>query len=361
MIERIGLLLLLAMAWPAAGQTASQVASKPDANAEITVLPVRIGNRAMPEAGEVLAMFLEHGGMPNVDWTSQPFLRSGPAEFPQLTADFGDYVRRGAVQTAYALYAEIAFAPGIGITEIRGILADKEGKPVWSYRRTSEDEDFKKAHPGEPMECLAMLVKALREPLGLQDPFRPDAYEGRLTQRWAERTGLPTNSERTAMRNALPDALAKFGRSSALVFPVVVNGRPDRQQAARLAETLNGRYFRKAEAAASEAAVEIQNVPNEQQRLWQAARAFREHLRRSPAAADFAVFADYAVAPDGRPVAVHFVVCDRNGEWVIVDFQNDHWPDFRSMDLKSAADCDRLVAKRLDGYLTKAPAAGGKR
>jgi len=28
-----------------------------------------------------------------------------------------------------------------------------------------------------------------------------------------------------------------------------------------------------------------------------------------------------------RPSFVHFVICDRKGEWVIVDMQNSHQPD----------------------------------
>jgi hypothetical protein len=56
---------------------------------------------------------------------------------------------------------------------------------------------------------------------------------------------------------------------------------------------------------------------------------------------------------------VHFVVCDHNGEWVIVDFQNDHFPDFQAMELKSGDDCDRLVTKRLDRFL-RAGANGGE-
>ena len=57
------------------------------------------------------------------------------------------------------------------------------------------------------------------------------------------------------------------------------------------------------------------------------------------------------MAPDGGAWAVHFVVCDREGEWVIVDFQNDHHGDFQSIDPKTPDDCGRLVAKRLQGYL----------
>jgi hypothetical protein len=312
---------------------------------------VRLGDRAVPEAGELIAMWLEHGGMPNIDWTTQAFSRSSEATFPQITAAFGDYVRRNSITTEYALYAEVFFTPGVGVSEIRGVMVDKIGTPVWSYRQTPEDAEFKKEQPKEPMECMAMLVNALREPLHLENPFREGGFEGRVTKRWSDRTGLPISSERAAMQTALMTARANLARSKLVVFPVLKSGQPDRKQATHLAQMLNEANLGKAEVTAAEPAVKISTGPNEQQRLWQVARAFREHLRQSPATADYAVFADYTFAPDGKAFTVHFFVCDRHGEWVIVDFQNDHWPDFKSMELNSGDDCDRLVIKRLQRLL----------
>ena len=41
----------------------------------------------------------------------------------------------------------------------------------------------------------------------------------------------------------------------------------------------------------------------------------------------------------------------RAGDWVIVDFQNDHWEDFQSIDPKTKEDCNRLVVRRMKGYM----------
>jgi hypothetical protein len=320
-------------------------------SAQITVFPVRLGDRAMPEAGEVLAILVEHGGMQNMEWTTQVFPRTSEAGFQQMSVEFGDYVRRSAIPTEYALYAELLGTPGVGAAEIRGVLVDKDGNPVWSYRQTPEDEDFRKARPKEPLECIVMLVNALREALGFRDPFGAGAFEGKLTKRSAERTGLPATSERTAMQKALPDARAKFAGSKVVVFPILVAGQPDRKQATHLAELLNDKELGRVEVAMAQPVIEIPPGPNEQQRLWQVARAFREHLRQMPAAADYAVFADYGFTPDGSVFTVHFFVCGRNGEWVIVDYQNDHSPDFQAIQPKSGDDCDRLVTQRLGRIL----------
>ncbi|NNE07693.1 MAG: hypothetical protein HKN20_03940 [Gemmatimonadetes bacterium] len=91
--------------------------------------------------------------------------------------------------------------------------------------------------------------------------------------------------------------------------------------------------------------------PNEMAVLWIFARAAREQVREQPQGSGYALFADYWFAPDGRVWAVHFVVCDQNGDWVIVDMQNSHHEDFRKIDPKDIADCDRIVQERLAMYL----------
>jgi hypothetical protein len=41
-------------------------------------------------------------------------------------------------------------------------------------------------------------------------------------------------------------------------------------------------------------------------------------------------------------------VCDRNAEWVIVDFQNSHHADFQSISPTSPDDCIRLILRRAE-------------
>ena len=95
---------------------------------------------------------------------------------------------------------------------------------------------------------------------------------------------------------------------------------------------------------------------DEQKVLWDTARAFRTFVRKNPPATEYALFADYGVfspSPDRSKVShVHFIVCDRAGGWVIVDFQNSHHRDFQEIDPKSPEDCSRLLVKRLKGRVS---------
>ena len=92
--------------------------------------------------------------------------------------------------------------------------------------------------------------------------------------------------------------------------------------------------------------------PNELKALWGLAREFRVFLRSHPPEADYAIYADYAFNPQKPEQGfVHFVVCDRKGEWVIVDMQNSHHRDYQSIGITSRERCDKLLVKRLEGYL----------
>ena len=78
------------------------------------------------------------------------------------------------------------------------------------------------------------------------------------------------------------------------------------------------------------------------------AREFRDYARKNPPEADYVLYADYVFNPQNWEQGyVHFVVCDRKGEWVIVDMQNSHQPDYEGIKPTSRADCDKLLVKRL--------------
>jgi len=60
--------------------------------------------------------------------------------------------------------------------------------------------------------------------------------------------------------------------------------------------------------------------PNEMKALWDMAREFRDYVKKNPADADYVLYADYGFNPQNwEQGIVHFVVCDRKGEWVIVE------------------------------------------
>jgi len=100
---------------------------------------------------------------------------------------------------------------------------------------------------------------------------------------------------------------------------------------------------------------QIPGAPNEQKVLWDTARAVQKFVKENPPKTDCVLFADYRGAKldqnQWKVGYVHLIVCDRQGEWVLIDFQNSHHADFQSIEPKSKADCNRLAVKRLAGRL----------
>ena len=149
-------------------------------------------------------------------------------------------------------------------------------------------------------------------------------------------------------------ALREAARTAKLVvLPVRLSDKElSREGATHLAKLLSEQKLCQADVLDTPLYLEVPPSRNEQKMLWALARAFRDQVRQDPPEADYALYADYMFSPrDGRVRAVHYVVCDRDGEWVMVDFQNDHWEDFQSVAPKTMEDCNRLVAKRFAGYL----------
>jgi len=164
-------------------------------------------------------------------------------------------------------------------------------------------------------------------------------------------SGRPAKSEREAIQGRLREMKASMATRELVVFPVRLGNELSQENAVHLAELIREGFGWRVEVADTPLPLEVAPNRSEQKVLWGFARAFQAQLRENSPPADYALLADYHLSPrDGRVMAVHFVVCDRRGEWVIVDFSNSHHADFRRISPTSASDCDRLVASRLQGY-----------
>ena len=332
--------------------------------APLTILPVVISatNKAEKgvedigkEVGKVLGLLLEEAGMENLETTDSVFVLPADVDFEQASKRFDEFVRANPIKTDYALYAEVVgrTANPPQFDEIRSVVVNKAGNCVWVDRQTPADPDFKRINPTCLMACCVLLTERVRTQLGIPESARKDTGEGKFARMFAENSPGPDNAEWAAMENRQA-VMKKADRSAKVaVFPVrLSDDEVGKKDAAHLAELLNKKKLCKAKAVDSPLRVEIQPARNEQKLLWDLARAFQDHVKQNPPEADYALLADYMMVPrNGQVWAVHFVVCDRAGEWVIVDFQNDHHDDFQSIDPKNVVDCARLVTKRLAGYL----------
>ena len=225
---------------------------------------------------------------------------------------------------------------------------------MWIDRQTAADRDFKRAKPSDPMTCCHFLAERVRTQLGIPRSARDDSGNGKFARMSSESSAGPDKAEWAAMEQRQA-VMKKTGRSASVaVFPVrLSDDEASGTDAAHLAELLGKKKLCEAKAVDSPLRVKIEPSRNMQKLLWGLARTFQDHVKRNPPDADYALLADYLMDPRAGhgAWAVHFVICDRAGEWVIVDFQNEHHGDFQSVDPRTHDDCGRLVAKRLGGYL----------
>ena len=301
----------------------------------------------------MVGVLLEQQGLKNIELGKTPFT---PAEtnWENLAASVGVFVKGNPITTSYALYAEYNGDHKTGLNELRAVVVDQTGAVVWTDRLTMQDEALKKIEDRDPMTLSVLLVERLGPQLGLNDQTAKAAKPGKLAARLDQRSGLPPENERAAlperqqaMKQALPGA-------TLLVYPPRIGGnKTSVPSATNIVRLLNQADLCKAVPAEQPILLKTSLAdPNEMKALWNLAREFRDFVRTNPPAADYALYADYVFNPQNAEQGfVHFVVCDRKGEWVIVDLQNSHQPDYQSIGIISSDRCDQLLVKRLAGYL----------
>jgi len=168
-----------------------------------------------------------------------------------------------------------------------------------------------------------------------------------------ERSGLPPLAEREALPARLTALKAAGPKRTLAIYPARMRGSLDPAGVEGLLMAVSASGLAKVVPGTADLVLASpQRDPNEQKVLWDLARAFRDHLRKQPPPADYALYVDCVFTPENwQQGYVHVVVCDKAGDWVIVDFQNSHHADYQSLKPQSAEACRSLAVKRLQGIL----------
>ena len=323
-------------------------------DASLTILPVRLGGKPWDRVSQVVGVLLEKRGLKNIELGKAPLEAANVGTLDDLSAAVGAQVRANPITTDYALYAEFNGTRQTGLNEVRAVVVDKAGAVVWTERQTPQDEAFKKLEHPDPMDLCVLLVEQLSPQFGLNDETARAARPGKLEALLNQQSGLPSSVEQEAAlarQKALKQAAPNL---TLLIYPARVGGnQASVASATNVVQRINQAGWCQAVQAEQPVVLKSpQADPNEQKILWSLAREFRDYVRAHPPAADYALYADYAFNPNNADQGfVHFIVCDRKGEWVIVDMQNSHHPDYQSIGVTSRARCDELLVKRLEGHL----------
>lgn len=327
----------------------------------VTVFPVVItpvknmGPDMRHRIGEVVGMLLERSGMEDVRLGEAEFLPKGGQSSEEIAKAFGEFVTSQKIETAYGLFAEIQGQPKSGVQAIQIVVAEATGNVVLT--EATERDVFSRSGPmvpKDPMSCCVFIASRLEEPWNLSGPLRANAPRGKVEENWRKKTGLPSDEEFAAMRQREAKLRKQFRESTVEVYP---SQKFDSSTAAKLASLLADVGFSSVEATKQGPDLEVPGSPNEQEVLWRTARRARAYFQKNTPSTDYVLVADFAIGQvEGKTKvgAVHWFLCDRRGEWVMVDFQNSHHGDFRRLEPDSVEDCLELVKVRLKKRLAAA-------
>lgn len=352
------MILTLGVALGAANPQAAEASD--DAKPSVTVFPVVIAPDRAPDelakrVGIGVATFLEKAGLEDLEVADTVFDPPESDDVDKIAEAFGQQVAGKPIKTDYAVFAQFLGTPKTGVKGIRTIVVDKSGKVLLAESAGKAQLDKAPLRPKDPMSCCVFVGRRLQEFWKLEDPLRPNAPEGKMARFWREDAGIPAQDELDAIAKRAEALKKNVKTATCTVYPVHMWGgqpeRSDKQCAVDLVAMLNEDGL-KAETSETDPALKIAAHSNEQKVLWDTARAFREFVKKTRPTTDYAVYADYGLF--GTKVHhVHVIVCDRSGDWVLIDYQNSHHADFERIDPKSAADCNRLLLARLKGWLSE--------
>jgi hypothetical protein len=320
----------------------------------LTILPIRVVGRPFDRVTEVVGLLLERQGLKNIELGKAAFDPGTQTNMEPMTISLGEFIQKNPIVTEYALYAEYNGNRQTGLKELRAVVVDKTGAVVWIDRLTPQDEAVKSLGSIDPMTLSDLLVQRLSPQLGLNEETAKAAKPGKMAALMDARSGMPPEKERTPLPERQNEMKKAMPKATLVVFPARIGGdTANATSAADLAKMITDAGLCKAVAAKQSVLLKATHAdPNEMKALWDMAREFRDYAKKNPADADYVLYADYVFNPKNwEQGIVHFVVCDRKGEWVIVDMQNSHHPDYQSIKPTSEQDCDKLLVKRLTGYL----------
>jgi|GEM_PF-1374669 len=321
--------------------------------ASLTILPIRLSGAPLPRLSEVVGFLLESQGLKRIELGETTFDSGTHTPMEQVAASLGEFVRQHPITTEYALYAEYNGTSDTGFVELRSVVADKSGATVWTDRQTPQEDALGTLEGPDLIEFSRLLVERLSPELGLSEETSAAAKPGKMARLIEERYGMPPASEQAALP-ARQDQMKKVGPSATLlVFPVRINEAADAVSATNLVRLINEAGLCKAAAAKQNLLLKAsRDDANEMKAMWNLAREFRDYVRENPLDADYALYADCVFNPRWWEIGyVHFVVCNRQGEWVIVDMQNSHHADYQGLKPTSKDGYSRLMVRRLESYL----------
>lgn len=322
--------------------------------APLTLYPIAVLGEPNRQVAEALGLVLERHGMPDLE-VAEPFVVPKDTQWDQVPALFAAHLAKLAPAAGgprHHLYAEFLGTPRTGPQEVRFVLLDATGAVVHDDRQTKADADFQRtaAKDPDPLGCATLVAERLFR-LANWRKAPGTVQDGKLSQRWRERSGVPPAKELAAMQQRR-EALAKdLAKAHLVVLPTLHAGAHDAASAARLATAFAAQLGCSAAAPIDAEKLRVAPNSNEQKRLWDLAHAVRKSVAGQRIDGDHVVAVDVGLDRERGAGFVHVVVCTAAGDPVAVEFVNDQHPLWAKLAPQSLADLEAVAVARLVAVL----------
>jgi hypothetical protein len=316
--------------------------------ASLSILPVMLVGRPFDRVTDVLGVMLEQRGLQHIEIGKVPFTAGVKTEMPALSVSLAAFLKTNSIATDYALYAEFN---GPTLDEVRAVVVNKSGEMVWSDHQTTRDKAFQAlGTPRDPMTLMAFLVDRLSPQFSLNDDTAKKRSH-KLEDAFQANSGYAPAGE---TEERMPARLKTMKESRQKATLMVLGVRMDRAvnitNASDLAKRIGeAKLFQAVAPAKQPVLLEAKLAGGDQMRyLWTIAREFQAYVKKNPPDADYVLYADYIFdRQHWQQGGVQFVVCDRQGEWVIAELTNSDQEDYQRVKPISAEGCDKLLVERL--------------
>ena len=316
--------------------------------ASLTILPMMIAGRPFDRATGFLGVLLEERGLQHIEMGRAPFTAGVKTGMPVLSVSLAGFLRTNAIATDYALYVELN---GPTLDEIRAVVMDRSGEMVWSDHQTTRDKAFQAlGTPRDPMTLMVFLVDRLSPQFSLNDDTakkRSHKLEDALKANSGYAPAGETEERMPARLKTLKESRQK---ATLLVAGVRIGGAVNVTNSADLAKRIGQAKLFESVVAAKKPLLLTARMTNgdQMQYLWAIARELQAFVKENPPPADYVLYADYIFnRQHWQQGGVQFVVCDRQGEWVIAELTNSDQEDYQRIKPISAEGCDKLLVERL--------------
>jgi hypothetical protein len=320
--------------------------------ASLTILPVMIAGRPFDRATDILGVLFEQRGLQHIEMGRAPFTAGVKTELPVLSVSLAAFLRTNPIATDYALYTEFN---GPTLDEVRAVVVDKAGETVWVDHQTTRDKAFQAlGSPRDPMTLIVFLVDRLSPQLGLNDDTAKKRSH-KLEDALKASSGYAPAGEMEERMPARLKTLKESGQKvRLLVAGVRIGGSVNVTNSTDLAQRIGqAKLFKSVVAARKPLLLEARLTGGDQMRyLWAIARELQAFVKENPPPADYVLYADYMFdRQHWQQGGVQFVVCDRQGEWVLAELSNSDQEDYQRVKPISAEGCDQLLVERLAARL----------